>query len=144
VSTGYETPSLLAIRPDGQGDVTDTHVAWTLRRGAPNTPSPLAVDDLLFIVSDGGVASCLNPLTGEAYWQQRLGGNYSASPVHAEGRVYFQSEDGVGTVIEASRQFRTLAVNDLQERTLASCAVDDGALYIRSDKHLYRIGQPSP
>ena len=119
--------------------MTDTHVAWTTRRGVPHNPSPLLVDDELYVVSDGGVASCTDARTGEVYWQQRLGGNFSASPIHADGRIYFQNEEGTGTVVRAGKQFERLATNDLGERTLASYAVVDGSLLIRTEGHLYRI-----
>jgi outer membrane protein assembly factor BamB len=139
VVTGYESSSVLAIKPDGVGDVTDTHVAWRLRRNAPHTPSLLCVGNELFMVSDAGVASCFDARSGLVHWQQRLGGNYSASLIQADGKVYFLSEEGVGTVIKAAKQFEQLAVNKLGERTLASYAVADGALFIRSETHLYRI-----
>jgi outer membrane protein assembly factor BamB len=139
ICTGYNTPSLLAIRPDGQGDVTRTHVAWTVRRHAPHTPSPLLVGDELYMVSDWGIASCLDAKTGHVHWQERLGGAYSASPVHAGDKIYFQSEDGVGTVLKAGRRFEVLAKNAMEERTLASYAAVNGALFLRTAKHLYRI-----
>lgn len=141
LSTGFMSPTLMAIKPDGQGDVTDTHVAWKATKGAPTTPSPLLVGEELYMVSDSGTASCLNAKTGEVYWQQRLGGSFSASPVYGDGRVYFQNEKGVGVVVKASKSFELVSKNDLEERTLASYAVADGALFIRSDKHLYRIDQ---
>jgi outer membrane protein assembly factor BamB len=140
IATGFQQPSLLAVRPDGAGDVTKTHVAWTLRRAAPLTPSPLLVGDELFLVNDTGIASCLDAKTGETHWQQRLGGNYSASPVFADGRVYFLSEEGVTTVIAPGKEFRKLAVNRLDDETLASMAVSDSSIFIRSGSHLYRIG----
>jgi outer membrane protein assembly factor BamB len=87
ITTGFHQPSLLAVRPDGSGDVTRTHVAWALKRAAPLTPSPLLVGDELYIVNDAGIASCLDAKTGHVYWQQRLGGAYSASPVFADGRT---------------------------------------------------------
>jgi outer membrane protein assembly factor BamB len=139
ISTGYNTPSVLAIRPDGQGDVTDTRVAWTQRTGAPHTPSPLLLGDELYLVSDNGLASSLDAKTGKVHWQRRLGGAYSASPIGGDGRVYFQNEDGLGVVIAAGKTFKQLARNALNERTLASYAVADGALFIRTQKHLYRI-----
>jgi outer membrane protein assembly factor BamB len=139
ICTGYNTPSLLAIRPDGQGDVTRTHVAWTVRRHAPHTPSPLLVGDELYLVSDWGIASCLDAKTGHVHWQERLGGAYSASPVHAGDKIYFQSEDGVGTVLKAGRRFEVVAKNAMEERTLASYAAVNGALFLRTAKHLYRI-----
>jgi outer membrane protein assembly factor BamB len=142
ISTGYDSPAIMAIRPDGQGDVTDTHVEWVVRKGAPNTPSLLLVGDELYMVSDRGVASCLDARTGEVHWQERIGGNYSASPVYADGKIYFQSEEGTGVVIQAGKQFRQLASNELGERTLASYAIADHAILIRTDKHLYRIEAP--
>jgi outer membrane protein assembly factor BamB len=140
IATGFQQPSLIAVRPDGTGDVTRTHVAWTLHRGAPLTPSPLLVGDELYIVNDGGIASCLDATTGETRWQQRLDGNFSASPVFADGRIYFLSEEGVATVILPGKEFRRLATNQLDGATLASMAVSAGSIFIRSDTHLYRIG----
>jgi outer membrane protein assembly factor BamB len=140
VCTGYDSPKLLAIRPDGTGDVTDTHVAWTAAKGVPHNPSLLAAGDGLYMVSDRGVASCLDLNSGAVKWQERLGGNHSASPILADGKIYFVSEEGSATVIKAGPKFEKLAVNDMRERTLASMAAADGALYLRTDKHLYRIG----
>ena len=139
--TGYDNPSLLAIKPDGNGDVTDSHVVWKLEKGAPHTPSPLLVGDRLYVVSDGGVATCLNPLTGEKIWQERLGGNYSASPVYANGLVYFQSEQGETIVVRDAAEFEEVQRNMLPERTLASYAIGDGAIFLRTEGHLYRIEQ---
>jgi outer membrane protein assembly factor BamB len=138
-STGYNTPNLLAIRPDGSGDVTDSHVAWRLRKGAPHTPSPLLVGEELYIISDAGIATCLEAKTGKVHWTERIGGNFSASPIYADGKVYFQSEDGVGTVIKAGTKFEQLARNELKERTLASYAIANGALFLRTEKHFYRF-----
>jgi outer membrane protein assembly factor BamB len=139
VSTGYETPSLLAIRPEGRGDVTETHVAWRTRRGVPHSASLVVAGDQLYMVSDAGVASCLDARTGRLHWQERLGGTYSSSPLVADGRIYFQSEDGTAVIIKAGTQFQQLARNELGERTLASYAVVDGALFIRTEENLYRI-----
>jgi outer membrane protein assembly factor BamB len=140
IATGFQTPSLMAVRPDGKGDVTRTHVAWTITRGAPYTPSPLLVGNDLYYVSDTGVLSLADATSGQIVWQQRLGGNYSASPVFADGRIYFQSEEGVTTVIAPGREYTRLAVNRLDGATLASMAVSNGSFYIRSYSHLYRIG----
>jgi outer membrane protein assembly factor BamB len=95
--------------------------------------------DLLYMVSDRGVASCVDAHTGEPYWQERIGGNYSASPVLAGGKVYLQSEDGTGVVLKAGKTFEKLAENKLGERSLASYAVGDGAIFLRTEKGLYRI-----
>ena len=139
IATGFQTPALMAVRPDGKGDVTRTHVAWTITRGAPYTPSPLLVGNDLYYVSDTGVLSLADAASGQIVWQQRLGGNYSASPVFADGRIYFQSEEGMTTVIAPGREFRRLASNRLDGATLASMAVSGGSFFIRSDSHLYRI-----
>ncbi len=143
IATGFQQPSLLAVRADGAGDVTKTHIAWTLRRGAPLTPSPLLVGDELYVVNDGGIASCLDARTGEALWLQRLGGEYSASPVFVDGRIYFLSEGGVATVIAPGKEFHQLARSSLDGETLASMAVSGGSIFIRTDSHLYRLGARS-
>ncbi|MFN0066476.1 MAG: PQQ-binding-like beta-propeller repeat protein [Limisphaerales bacterium] len=141
VGTGYEAPTAIAIRVDGAaGDVTDTHVAWTLRRSAPNTPSFLLVGDELYLLADSGVMSCVDARTGTVHWQERVCGGASASPVLAGGRIYVQDEQGKGVVLSAGKEFRKLAENPLGERTLASYAVTDGALFIRSEENLFRIG----
>lgn len=144
IATGFHQPSLLAVRVDGAGDVTSSHIAWRLDRGAPLTPSPLLVGDELFVVNDGGIATCLDAKTGQLRWRQRLAGAYSASPVFADGRIYFLNEDGVTTVVAAGQEFRPIASNSLEGATLASMAVARGSLFIRSGTHLYRIGVRQP
>lgn len=141
IATGFQQAALLAVRPDGTGDVTKSHVAWRLSRAAPHTPSPLLVGDALYIVSDAGIATCVDAVTGAIRWQQRLNGTFSASPIFAAGRIYFLSEEGVATVIAPGGEFRTLATNTLDGATLASMAVADQAFFIRSSTHLYRIAQ---
>jgi outer membrane protein assembly factor BamB len=142
IATGFQQPSLIAVRPDGTGDVTKTHVAWTLKRGAPLTPSPLVVGDELYLVNDGGIATCLDARSGEILWQMRLGGTYSASPTFAAGRIYLPAEEGVTTVIVPGRRFGRLASNPLDGALLASPAVSKGSIFIRSDSNLYRISAP--
>jgi outer membrane protein assembly factor BamB len=139
ITTGFQQPELLAIRPDGKGDVTKTHVAWSLKRGAPLTPSPILVGDELYIVNDGGIASCIDARTGSVIWQSRLGGTYSASPVYADGRLYFPAEQGITTVIAPGKEARRLATNRLDGGHLASMAVAGGAFFVRTDAALYRI-----
>jgi outer membrane protein assembly factor BamB len=143
IATGFQQPSLLAVRADGAGDVTKTHISWTLKRGAPLTPSPLLVGDELYIVNDGGIASCVDAATGTAHWVQRLGGGFSASPVFADGRIYFLSEDGGATVIAPGKEFRRLATSTLDGEILASMAVADRSIFIRTGTHLYRLALPS-
>ena len=139
LSAGFQEPLFLAVRADGKGDVTDTHLVWQTKRGAPLTPSPLLVGDELYLVSDTGIASCLDARTGRAHWQERIGGNHAASPVYADGRIYFLSEDGETAVVEQEKVFKKVAVNRLDGRFLASMAVSDGAVFLRSDGYLYRI-----
>jgi outer membrane protein assembly factor BamB len=139
VNTGFSKADLLAIRPGGRGDVTDTHVAWKVTKAVGSKPSPVLVDDLLIGVHDGGVATCLDARTGEELWSKRLGGNYSASLVAGDGKVYFFSHEGMTTVIRPGRRYEELAVNQLAEGGLASPAVVDRSLLLRSDGHVYRI-----
>ncbi len=143
VSSSYDRPVVYAVRPAGaQGDVTDSHVAWTHAKGAPNTPSTILVGEELYFVSDAGIATAVEAKTGKVHWSERLGGDFSASPVFADGRLYFQNETGTGYVVKPGQTYELLAKNDLGERTLASYAVDDAALFIRGEKHLFRIGKP--
>ena len=139
ITTGFFQPAVLAVRPDGRGDVTGTHIAWSSARGAPFTPSPLAVGDELYVINDLGVLSCFDAKTGKLHWQQRIGGNHSASPIFADGRIYFLSEEGVATVIAPGTAFRKLATSELDGATLASMAVAHNSIFIRSLTHLYRI-----
>ena len=140
LSSGFDAASLYAIRPEGAaGDATADHVAWTLKKGAPHTPSVVVVEDSLFCVSDAGIASCIDSLTGEVHWSERLEGNFSASPIVAEGRIYFQNESGATHIVSANKTFELLATNEIGERTLASAAVSDGAFFIRGETHLFKI-----
>jgi outer membrane protein assembly factor BamB len=140
ICTGFQEPSMLAVRVDGRGDVTKSHVAWTLKRGVPLTPSPLLVGDELYMVNDGGIASCVDAKTGAELWRARISGNFSASPIYADGRIYFLSEEGLTVVIAPGKKFQALATNQLDGETLASMAVSGGSIFIRSRTHLYRLG----
>lgn len=139
VSDSADKPRLLAIRPEGKGDVTDSNVAWTDPTALGLTSSPVLVGEELYTVSDKGVGTCLDAKTGKVHWRQRLGGNYSASLLSADGHVYFQNEDGLATVVKADKKFAVVSKNDLEERVLASYAAADGAFFIRGEQHLYRI-----
>ena len=142
VSSSFDKPVVKAVRLDGaSGDVSDSHVAWTLAKGGPHTASMLISGDHIFLVSDAGIATCAEHRTGNVLWTERLPGNYSASPVLAEGRIYFLNETGTTTVIRADSVFEKLATNALDEPTLASPAVVDGAIILRSEGHLWRIGK---
>jgi outer membrane protein assembly factor BamB len=142
VSSSFARPVLYAIRVAGaRGDVTDSHVAWKHAKGVPNTASPVVVGEEIYFVSDSGIATCLDARTGKEHWSERLGGDFSASPVCADGRLYFQNETGTGYVVAVGKQFTLLAKNELDERTLASPAVLDGSLLLRSQAHLWRVGK---
>jgi outer membrane protein assembly factor BamB len=140
IPTGFPKASLLAIRPDGRGDVTATHVAWRLDRGVPNKPSLALAGGLLFMVTDAGVAQAVEAATGKVVWTARIGGTFSASPIVSGDRVYFFDEDGKTTVIAAGPAFKVLAENTLGDGFMASPAAAGGALFLRSRTRLYRIG----
>ncbi len=143
VCSGFNKPVLYAIDPAGAGDITESNVRWQLDRAIPHSPSVLLVDENLFVVSDKGIGTCLNALTGVEHWQERLGGNFSASPTYAEGHVYFQDEEGKTIVVAADTTFKELSRNSLAdgERTFASYAIDGQAILLRSETALYRIEQ---
>lgn len=139
ICTGYMRPELWAIRPEGRGDMTATNVVWKFKQNAPANPSPLLVGDELYMVSDSGIATCLDAKSGEQVWRQRLGDSYSASPLYADGKIYFWSEGGETTVIEAGRSYKQLAKNKLDAGFMASSAAIDSALFVRTLTHLYRL-----
>jgi outer membrane protein assembly factor BamB len=141
LSTGYDSPTVMAIRAGGRGDVTDTHVEWESKPGAPHTPSLLLDGEELYMVSDRGVAVCLDAKTGEQHWQERVGGDYSASPILADGKLFLQSEKGPAVVLKPGKTFEKLAESGFDQRTLASYAVGDNCLFIRTEKNLYRVQQ---
>lgn len=140
VSSGFDRARLYAISLHGaHGDITSGHAAWQYNRQVPLTSSMIVTGRELYFVSDSGIASCLEAQTGSVHWSMRLGGDFSASPVSAEGRIYFQNETGVGYVVRASPQFELISTNDLGEASLASYAVADNHLYIRTANHLWAI-----
>ena len=143
VSSSYNTAKLYAIKLGGEGDITETHVAWTLTKGAPHNPSTLLVGDELYVISDKGILTCVDAKTGEQHYQERVGGNFSASPLLADDRIYLLDENGKCTVIAPGKEYRVLAENTLPGRTLASISAADGALFLRTDTALYRLQKPA-
>jgi outer membrane protein assembly factor BamB len=142
VDTGFGKADLLAIRPDGQGDVTETHVAWKAGQGIGSKPSPLLVGDLVYSVSDsGGVVTAIDAKTGAVVWQQRVGGGgHSASPVFADGAVYVFAEDGSAVAFRPGRAYAELGRGRLDEGgVMASPAVAGSAIFVRTESHLYRL-----
>jgi outer membrane protein assembly factor BamB len=132
---------LFAIRPDSHGNVTKTSVLWTSDKGVPARSSLLLVNDLLFMVSDNGVVSCLEAKNGKELWQHRVGRTYYASPICAEGHLYFFDDGGNSHVLEAGREPKVLAHSHLDAGCMASPAVAGKALFVRTKTHLYRIEQ---
>ncbi|MES2794285.1 MAG: PQQ-binding-like beta-propeller repeat protein [Planctomycetota bacterium] len=139
ISTGFGKAQVYAIKPDGTGDVTDTHVVWKANKGVPSMPSFVLVGERIYMCSDSGVASCLNALTGATVWQNRLEGQFSASMLFAEGRVYFPSREGTTTVVAAADEYKVLSENKLEDGCMASPAAIGKSLFLRTKTHLYRI-----
>lgn len=136
---GKET--IKAFRLGGRGDLKESSLVWEQKKGMPKVPSMIYAKPHLFAITDGGVASCMKAETGELVWQERVGGNFAASPVCAEGRIYFTGDNGETTVIEAGSEFKVLAKNPLGEKVQASIAVSQGSFFIRTEKNLIRIGE---
>jgi outer membrane protein assembly factor BamB len=121
--------------------VTTTNAAWTLDKGAPHTASPLLVGDELYVVSDRGQFSCVDAKKGTVIWDDKFRGNYSASPIDAGGNIYLTSEEGKGTLIKAGRKKDVLGEFDMKEKTFASFAAADGALYVRTESRLFKFAR---
>jgi outer membrane protein assembly factor BamB len=137
--SGRNGPTL-AIRPGGSGDVTESRLEWKVVRGGPHVPSPVLVGELLFLVNDTGVLTCLEARSGKTVYQQRLNGKFSASPVAVAGRIYLTNEDGETFVVRAAREYALLGQSSLGEGALASMAVRGGRIYARGKQHLFAIG----
>jgi outer membrane protein assembly factor BamB len=139
VCTGFDKAQLWAIRIPHPGEAAE--VVWKHRRGVPLVSTPVLAAGRLFLVSDGGVATCLDAATGSIHWEERLGGNHWASPLAADRRVYFFNQEGQAFVVEAADQIRLLATNRLDSGLVASPAVSGASLFLRTETHLYRVGQ---
>ncbi|MCX8107385.1 MAG: PQQ-binding-like beta-propeller repeat protein [Verrucomicrobiae bacterium] len=133
--------SIKAFRLGGRGDLKETNLVWEQRKGMPKVPSMLYLRPYLYAVTDAGLASCFKATTGEIIWQQRLPGTYSASPMAAEGRIYFTSDNGETVVIQEGAEFKILSRNPLGEKVQASPAISDKTIFIRSTRHLFAIKQ---
>jgi outer membrane protein assembly factor BamB len=150
-TTGWTRSHLMAIHPGKQGEALDVaekapagqelKIEWMTTRGTPKKPSPTVVGDLIFSVDDSGVASCWKAKTGEVVWNERLGGNFSASPLAADGRLYFCNEEGKTVVVPSDGRFEKLAENELPGGFMASPAVSGKALFLRTKTELWRIEQ---
>jgi outer membrane protein assembly factor BamB len=139
-SSGFEAPTIRAIRLGGKGDITKTHIAWEQKKGVPALASPLYVAPYLYTISRDNILHCIEASTGKIVWLERLTGVHSASPVFADGKIYVLSEDGVTLVLSPGPKYEEVARNSLGETCLASMAVSQGNFYIRSATNLYSIG----
>jgi outer membrane protein assembly factor BamB len=141
-ASGFEKTTLRGIKlKDLHGDATATHVAWEQKKGVPTQPSPIFVNPRLYAITDGGILSCYNPRNGEQFWQERVGGIHSASPVYAEGRIYFLAESGQTTIVDTGPDFQIVGRCELDAHCQASPAISHQNIFIRSEKSLYCIGQ---
>jgi len=139
LATGFMKPEFWAIRPGGTGDVSNTQVAWKVTRQAPQKPSPVLSGDEVYMVADNGIVTCMDALTGQIHYSERLGGEFSASPLVAGDRIYFFDQTGKSTVLAAGKQFRVLGTSSLGDGFMASAAVAGDSLILRSKTRLYRI-----
>lgn len=143
--TGNVHTQLWAIRAGAKGNLTETdNVLWRLKRGVAHTASPILVDGLLYMANDDGVVNCIDAATSNTVWQKRVGGSFAASPIYADGHLYFCDRDGQSTVVKPGRKFEAVAANTLENGLMASPAVNDRALILRTKTHLYRIEQDAP
>ena len=143
-SRGYRSGPYMAIRTGGKGNVSETHIAWRVASGAPYVSSLLYYQGLVYMATEQGIATCVEASTGSLVWRERLGGVFSASPVAADGKIYFLNEEGETIVLRAGRKPKVLERNKLNERCLASPALSSGQLFIRTDSHLICIGNQLP
>ncbi|HXT39413.1 MAG TPA: PQQ-binding-like beta-propeller repeat protein [Candidatus Angelobacter sp.] len=141
--TGLMKRELWAVKPDGHGDVTDTHVVWKLNTHVGKYASPLLVDGLIYTAAEESFVTCVDAATGHVVWTERIGGKYAASPIYADGRLYFFSQDGTTTVLKPGRTFEVLATNTLANGFMASPAVSGKAFYLRTKTDLYRVESPA-
>jgi len=142
-STGIANPQLWALRLGGEGLLSDANIAWKFKRHAPGKPSVLLVDGLIYMINDGGIATCLEAKSGSEVWHVRIDGSFSASPLYADGHIYLCSENGMTTVIAAGREYKILAENLLPDGLMASPAVTGNSLILRTRTSLYRIENQS-
>jgi outer membrane protein assembly factor BamB len=141
-SRGYRSGPYMAIRPGGRGDVSATRMVWQVATGAPYVSSLLHYEGVVYMANDVGVLTAVDATSGERLWQERVDGVFSASPVAGGGHVYFVSENGETVVVKAGRQPQVVGRNPIAERAVASPAISNGQIFIRTDQHLFAIGGP--
>ncbi|MFO1020804.1 MAG: PQQ-binding-like beta-propeller repeat protein [Planctomycetales bacterium] len=139
MTCGFPDMHILAIKPDGTGLISDAQIPWRTQKGAGYVPSPVVADKYLFVVTDGGIASCFEATTGKRLWMQRIGTHFSGSPVTAEGLVYFTDDDTTTTIVKPGEKLDVVATNKLAEPFHSSPAISQGEIFFRTQKHLYCI-----
>ena len=139
IAAGFSQGEVFAVKLGGKGALDPSQVAWRVKKSAPNKPSLLLIDDLIYMINDGGIVSCVEAKTGEPVWSERVQGNYSASPIFADGRIYVLSEEGKVAALAPGREFKLLAENKFPDGFMSSPAVSGKALFLRTKTHLYRI-----
>jgi hypothetical protein len=144
LTAGFPDLHMLAIRPDGRGNVTNSHIVWRTTKGASYVPSPIAAGDYFLVVADGGIATCFDADKGTTHWTQRMGPHFSASLVSAGGLVYFLADDGTMSVVRPGVKYERVAENKLGEYCYASPAISQGQIFLRGEHHLYAIGKAAP
>jgi len=144
IVTGLSKTEMLAVKTDGTGDVPDTGIVWRLKTHIGKYASPLLVDGLIYTAADESFVTCIDAANGQVAWAERLGGKFAASPIYADGRLYFFNQQGTTTVLKPGRTFEPLATNTLSAGFMASPAVDGKAFYLRTKTHLNRIESLAP
>jgi len=141
MSRGYRSGPFMAIRPGGRGDISSSHVVWQVNTGAPYISSLVYDAGLIYMANDVGALTAVDAASGAKVWQERVDGIFSASPVAADGKIYFVSETGETIVVRSGRQPAVIARNDIGERLIASPAVSNGQIFLRSDGRLFCVGK---
>ena len=141
INSGYGKPHLISVKidPSAAGDISGTHINWDIFKRVPKRSSPIIVGDQLYMTTDEGILTCLDAKTGESNWSDRMPGHYSASPIFADGKLYFFSEMGHCYVIATGGDYNLISKNKLDSGFMASPAISGKAIYARSKTHLYRI-----
>jgi outer membrane protein assembly factor BamB len=141
IPAGFSHGAIFAVKLGGSGTLDPSQVTWQMTKGAPNKPSLLLIDDLLYMINDGGIATAVEAKTGDVVWSERVGGNFSAAPLYADGKIYLCNEEGKVTVLAPGRQYKVLAENHFDSGIMASPAASGKALYIRTKTDMYRVEQ---
>jgi outer membrane protein assembly factor BamB len=142
IPTGHGKAGLVALKLGGTGVLDESSVAWRMTKTFSNKPSVTLVDDMIFVINDLGIASCVDAVSGKTVWSNRLGGNFSSSPIYSNGRLFVGNEEGKFFVFQASREFKILAEGEFENGFMASPAISGNAMYLRTKTHLYRIENP--